>query len=217
MTRKAIEKKYGFENPFKPDPLSRKAIQRIPGGGSLLDVGCGEGADSVFFAKKGFSVTSLDVNNEYVGRLRKYCKDEKLGNVAVHRRNISSFSYPRNRYDVIISLLAICCVRRNEAHNILRGIRQAVKPGGIVVLSARNYLDPEMKECCCAGKMVERNTFRREEDCCKYVYFVEKGLLREAFRGFQILHYHEGYGPCKYGEHSKHGDTNIICRRRRGK
>jgi 2-polyprenyl-3-methyl-5-hydroxy-6-metoxy-1,4-benzoquinol methylase len=39
-----LKNKYGFENPFKPDPLVEKALPYLTKGKNLLDVGCGEGA-----------------------------------------------------------------------------------------------------------------------------------------------------------------------------
>ena len=58
-----IQKKYDFEYPFKADPLAIKALDYINNGKYLLDIGCGEGADSVFFAKKGLQVVAVDTNN----------------------------------------------------------------------------------------------------------------------------------------------------------
>src|SRR5437867_3812553 len=65
MNTAALQKKYGFENPFVPDPLVRKAI-RYCKGARVLDVGCGEGADSVYYSKNGFAVTAIDKNAAYV-------------------------------------------------------------------------------------------------------------------------------------------------------
>ena len=51
-----LKSKYGFEYPFTPDPLSKKALRFLKDSRQLLDIGCGEGADSVFYAKNGFRV-----------------------------------------------------------------------------------------------------------------------------------------------------------------
>jgi hypothetical protein len=96
-------------------------------------------------------------------------------------------------------------------------------PGGIIIMSARNYLDPEFNEYKLKEKMIEPNTFRNSEDCCpysrgvgagRYLYFIEKNRLRKLFNDFDVLYYYEGYAPCKYNEHPRHGDTYIICRRK---
>jgi hypothetical protein len=74
-------------------------------------------------------------------------------------------------------------------------------------------MDPEFRDFRRTEKPVEPNTYATKEDCCKFLYFLEKGRLRQLFKGFEILDFYEGPAPCKYGEHPIHGDTWIICRR----
>ena len=209
-----LKKKYGFENPFKPDPLSRKALKYLNGRGKLLDIGCGEGADSVFFAQKGYRVTAIDKNQAYVNRFRMYRSDHLLSNVRVLQRDVVKYSYPHNTYDALISILVLCCMKRSEFEALVPVMKRSVKPGGIIVMSSRNYLDPELKDYVSTEKMIEENTFRKKEDCCKFLYFIEKNRLREVFSDFDIIYYFEGYAPCKYNEHPKHGDSYIICKRK---
>ena len=215
MNQTSLKKTYCFENPFKPDPLSKKALRYVRGKGTLLDVGCGEGADSVFFAKQGFTVTAFDKNKEYLKRFRIYCKDHRHTNITIHQRSAVTYRYPHDAYDVIISLLVVCCMKRSEFEKLVAPVRKAVKRGGIIVMSARNYLDPEFAEYGERQKMIETNTFRSKEDCCKFLYFIEENRLREAFNDFEVLYHYEGYASCKYNEHPKHGDSYIICRRKR--
>lgn len=80
-------------------------------------------------------------------------------------------------------------------------------------MSLRNYLDEEFNEYASSEKMIEPNTFRKKEDCCKIRYFIEKGKLRESFSDFEVVYYYEGYAPDKYGEVAQHGDSHIICRK----
>lgn len=214
MNALALKQKYGFELPFKPDPLVRKSVRYLPKRGRLLDVGCGEGADSTFFAAKGIHVTSIDKNDSYLNRFRSYRKDNNLRSITILRRDAVSYQYPRDHYDVVSCLLVLCCMKRSQFAKMLAKIKRAVKPGGIVIMSSRNYLDAELREYLSTEKMIEPNTFRKKEDCCRFVYFIEKNQLREMFSDFEILYYHEGFYPCKYNEHPRHGDSHIICRRK---
>src|SRR6266436_852155 len=47
-----------------PSGFARELVGLIPAGGRVLDLGCGEGRDSVYFASCGFDVTALDLSNE---------------------------------------------------------------------------------------------------------------------------------------------------------
>ena len=207
-----VQRKYGFENPFAVDPLVRQAL-RYCKGEKVLDVGCGEGADSVQFAQKGFSVAAIDSNRSYLKRLRAYVKDHKIKRMSITNSDVVSYRYPKNTFDVVSCILVICCMKRSEFERMLPRLKRSVRPGGIVIMSARNYMDPELREYRESATPVERNTFHANESCCKFIYFVERGRLRKAFEGFEILYYYEGYAPCKYHEHPRHGDSYIICRR----
>ena len=211
----SLKEQYGFENPFIPDPLVRKAI-RYCKGAKVLDVGCGEGADSVYYAKHGFAVTAIDNNRTYLKRLRSYLRDNRIPGVSVSFHDVVTYRYPRNRFDVVSCILVICCMKKSEFERMIIPLKQCVKPGGTIILSARNYLDPELREYRKSEKVIEPNTYRHKAKCrhqCTYVYFVEKNMVKKAFEDFEILYYYEGYAPCKYGEHPKHGDTYIVCRR----
>lgn len=209
-----LRKKYGFENPFKPDPLVKKAMRHIKSGKCLLDIGCGEGADSVFFAEKGFQVVAIDHNNSYLSRFRAFQRDNQLSNISIRNCDVISYRYPRNYYDVINCLLVGCCMKRSEFEKMLVSIKKAVKLKGVIIMSLRNYLDPELEEYSSTAKMIEPNTYLNKEDCCKVQYFIEKGRLQDVLEDFEILYYHEGLVRDKYQEVPKHGDSHIICRRK---
>ncbi|HLF47230.1 MAG TPA: methyltransferase domain-containing protein [Chitinophagaceae bacterium] len=208
-----LKNKYGFEYPFAPDPLTRKAINFLKDGRQLLDIGCGEGADSVFYAKKGFQVTAIDSNKTYLKRFRAFKKDNDLTNITIRCADVLIHHYPLNRYNVVNCLLVGCCMKRSEFEKLLVSVKHTVKPGGIIIMSLRNYLDPEFEDYSSTEKMIEPNTFRKKEDCCKIRYYIEKNRLRDVFKDFKILYYYEGLSPDKYKEVPKHGDSYIICRK----
>jgi SAM-dependent methyltransferase len=185
--------------------------------GQLLDVGCGEGADSAFFARKGFQVTAFDKSADYLRRFRAYRCDNGLTNIRIKRADAVTYPYPVARFDLVISYLVICCMKRSEFERAIGPIKRAVRPGGIVAISARNYLDPDFRKSVKSDKPVEPNTFPDKEDCCAFYYYLEPGRLREVFADFQILYYYEGKVACKFKEpgHKWHGDSHLIARRRK--
>ncbi len=156
-TKAELINKYGFEYPFKPDQLVKKALHYIKGK-RLLDIGCGEGADSVFFAKKGYQVDAIDNNDSYLSRLRAFQKDNSLSNILVKKGDVINYLYPKNYYDAINCLLVGCCMKRSEFEHMLLSLKQAVKPSGVIIMSLRNYLDPQLEEYSITEKMIEPNT-----------------------------------------------------------
>ena len=104
-------------------------------------------------------------------------------------------------------------MKRVDYERMLISIKQTVKPNGVVIMSLRNYLDPEFAEYSLTEEMIEPNTFLKKEDCCQIRYYIEKDRLREDFEGFEILYYNEGMIKDKYQMIPEHGDSNIICRK----
>jgi SAM-dependent methyltransferase len=179
----------------------------------LLDVGCGEGADSVFFAKKGFQVTAIDNNEIYLSRLQAFISKNELTRISLDHGDVINYRYRQNFYDVINCLLVGCCMKRSEFERLLATLKRTVKQPGIIIMSLRNYLDPEFTDYVTSEKMIDPNTFRKKESCCEIRYFIEKNRLQEAFTDFETLYYFEGYAPDKYRKVSKHGDSYIICKK----
>jgi SAM-dependent methyltransferase len=209
-----LQEKYGFESPFTADPLVKKGLAYIiNNGNTILDIGCGEGADSAFFAKNGFRVKALDQNADYLSRFKAYIKDQKLSNIIIENTNVINYPYPINEFDVVNCILIGCCMRRSEFEIMLSGIKKTVKHGGIIIMSLRNYLDLEMEDLSLLTHKIEPNTFLKNGDCCSIRYFIEKDRLRNLFAEFEILYYYEGLAPDKYLEVEKHGDSYIICRK----
>jgi len=68
-------------------------VLNVKPGDNLLDIPCGVGRHSVAFAKRGFRLTSVDISDEYIGKLGARVKKEKLSIQIVHG-NILSVKIP---------------------------------------------------------------------------------------------------------------------------
>src|SRR5215510_10032146 len=61
-----------------PSEFAKDLVGLLPPGGRVLDLGCGEGRDSVFFASRGFEVTGLDVSVAGIAKARRLAAEYQV-------------------------------------------------------------------------------------------------------------------------------------------
>ena len=94
----------------------------------ILDCGCGSGRDSKHFVEQGYNVTAFDASEE----LCKFARD--LTGLEVKCMSFQEISY-KNEFDGIWACASILHAEKAELPEILRKLRNALKPEGIVYVS----------------------------------------------------------------------------------
>jgi len=84
----------------KPHAYSRLAAQHVKKG-KVLDLGSGEGYDCMFFAKKGYEVTAVDISKTAIKKLLSAAGKRKL-KIKGLVKDISKFSI-KNKFNIIVS------------------------------------------------------------------------------------------------------------------
>jgi SAM-dependent methyltransferase len=71
------------EMPDPRNPVLRRACQHFGelSGRTLIDVGCGRGSTSLFFASRGATVISVDLSPVAIRNLTEYCTRQKIDNI----------------------------------------------------------------------------------------------------------------------------------------
>jgi SAM-dependent methyltransferase len=135
--------------------------------GLVLDVACGAGRNSLHLARRGFTVIAVDISWEGLQRLWRRAKAERL---AVHPilADLERFPLPSATFDIIVNT-------RFLLRSLFPAFRHALKPGGLLLFETFNVDEIE----------VLGGDIRRE-------FALERGELREAFSGFEVLSYAEG-------------------------
>lgn len=111
----------------QPNDFLVHAIADLPPG-DALDVGMGQGRNSIFLASRGWKVTGFDVAE--VGLRKARAEAARLGlSITAVQAADEEFDFGRDRWDLIVIIYAI------EKRSVYRA-RQALKPGGVVVIEA---------------------------------------------------------------------------------
>ena len=100
----------------------------------LLDLGCGEGRNAVYFAKNGFDVVGIDVSKPGLEKMRRYA--EELGvEVKTIQADMQSYEIDEE-YDVIFSVGTLQYLPPEIREARFEQFKQATRPGGINAHSA---------------------------------------------------------------------------------
>lgn len=114
------------------------AVLELKPGARVLDLCCGQGRHSVQLAKRGFRVTSLDLNSEYLELAERAAADAKvaLETVAADMREIPF----ENHFDAIVNMYSSFGYLESEAEDlkVLESAVKALRPGGQLLLDMLN-------------------------------------------------------------------------------
>lgn len=95
----------------------------------ILDLGCGPGFYSKGLAKKGYSVTGVDLSKRSIEYAKSQVENEEL-DVEYKVKNFLELDY-EEEFDVVLSMYCeLGALTNNERDKLLKKINKALKPGG---------------------------------------------------------------------------------------
>ncbi|MBB5154437.1 class I SAM-dependent methyltransferase [Saccharopolyspora phatthalungensis] len=106
-------------------------VTEVPGlpPGQALDVGCGEGADALWLARRGWQVTAVDVSQVALERAARAAGGH---GVAWTRADLTATAPPADAFDLVS--LQYFPLPHQPDHSALRGLLAAVAPGGTLLV-----------------------------------------------------------------------------------
>lgn len=103
---------------------------------TVLDMGCGCGMDSKFFADKGFQLTCVDLSEKLV----EICKKKGLNAIKMDYFDLDSLT---EQFDCVYAQNSLLHVPKKDFDIILKKIHGCLKPGGIVYIGMFGGIDKE--------------------------------------------------------------------------
>lgn len=187
--RELWEKFYsGDGQVFFPSAFAKSVLPKLGKGHTLLDVGCGNGRDSIFFAENNIHVTAIDLSKEAISRLS--AKEPQVQ--AVCGNVITSPIFIENKYDYIYSRFFIHALTEEDETRLLERCFAAMQAGGKLFIETRCIED----ELCGVGERITDNEWMIDGHYRRFV-IPEKIVRKLDTIGFQSISSHcaRGFAP----------------------
>ncbi|MFF5114412.1 FAD-dependent oxidoreductase [Streptosporangium sp. NPDC000509] len=101
--------------------------------GSALDLGCGEGADAIWLARRGWRVTATDISGVALERAARHAASADVTGLVDWQRHDLGVSFPQGVFD-LVSAHFLHSPGDMPREKILRTAASAVAPGGTLLI-----------------------------------------------------------------------------------
>jgi tellurite methyltransferase len=195
-----------WENTYKSDDAATfgvepsrniKAIwKQFEKGWQILDVGCGEGRDSIFLAGQGFKVDAFDVSEAGIAKVQRISADKNV-KLNAWVQDLTQFQFNKS-YDVITTHGALHLVEREQWYDFIMQMKANTNAGGMNIIG------------------IFTNKLPATPDNAPFTKgLFNEGELKTLYEDWEIIHQNARVFEDEHpgGIKHKHASENIIARK----
>ena len=101
--------------------------------GTALDLGCSQGDDAVWLARRGWRVVAVDVSGTVLARAAKNAQTAGVSDLIAFERHDLARTFPNGRFDLVYALFLHSPVEFPRTR-VLQAAARAVGPGGLLLI-----------------------------------------------------------------------------------
>lgn len=196
--------------PVVPSQFAVFAIAELAAADVIVDIGCGSGRDSLFFARQGLRVIGVDGSQSAVETCSTRATDTGLDNASFVCADVGSADFGKTLASQIAEAspdkaptpagyarFFIHALTEEEEHGFLAGTYEALAPTkGLLALEFRTHRDREQVK-------VTPDHFRRFVDAFSFIN-------RAQAIGYTLEYFVEGFGFAKHKTDDAHVARCIL-------
>lgn len=184
----------------KPESSLVRFIDLLDPTRPVLDVGCGQGRNSILLARRGFKVHALDPSAAAVEQVAAAADEHGL-DISTTCGLFQDLRSDR-RCGTILIFGLIPLLDRSGINGLAPLVMTHLDTGGLVFVTAFGVWDPDFPRRSAAWRAEGSNSLRSPDGRLRT--YLEPGELTSLFPEFSVVHSWEGLTP----EH-RHGDGPI--------
>lgn len=171
--------------------------------GKALDIGAGEGRNSIYLAQLGFDVTSIEPTKDGANKIID--KSNKL-NLKINVLNCDYLTDDsKEKYDFIIAGTSLDHMEKIYLDKAIEKLKASLNLGGLIYIVVFTQEDPGYLKCLDIAS-----------ECHDFIkHYFKKNELKNYFKEFDILYYNEYTKPDNsHGKPHIHGKAKLIARKK---
>ncbi len=178
----------------KPFAKVIKKILEYRQGGSVLDVGTGEGTHALFLASQGFDVTALDVTDENFAKIQAEAVRQEL-HIKTLKGNVLNLRELGASFDIVICTSVLHFLTTSEILIAIQELKDITNDHGLNIVSA--------------------HTVKNEGEVRAHLF--DEGELHKYYKDWNLLYEWEGLGgpfATKTGELIQRHRAELIAEKK---
>jgi cyclopropane fatty-acyl-phospholipid synthase-like methyltransferase len=181
----------------QPEDILIDHAHLITGKYPVLDVGAGQGRNTVYLSKQDYRVDAIDPSSVSVRMMDEIKAHEKL-NFNTFHADFKDFSSER-KYSAVLVFGLLQILDWDEIALLQNKISRWLREGGLLFITSFTVDDGSYSKIKESSKEIGKNSYLKPGG--EKRTFFEPDEIKKLFQEYKPLHYWEGIGP----EHS-HGD-----------
>ena len=172
----------------KPSDFCVEIEKRLNPSSHIMELGCGNGRDSMYFLAKGHRLTAIDGSDEAIDMLvKKIGSNEKA--LFVCDDFVKCHALYQMQYDCVYSRFTLHAITDDQEDELLTNVKEALSSGGILCIEARTIHD----ELFGRGTKVGHNAYEYNDH---FRRFIDVDEFRDKLKdmGFDVEYIEEAQG-----------------------
>jgi len=126
-----------------PSPELFNLMQNHEISGKALDLGCGDGRNSLYLSRFGLEVTAVDNSPVAIVKLgRKISENNLEGKIIPVCEDVNNFQFRENYYDLVVAITLFDHLERENAYSLFERTVHSLRNGGYILVKVHTTNDP---------------------------------------------------------------------------
>lgn len=166
--------------PTEPSAFAKDILRYLDEGRELLELGCGNGRDSILFAQKGLNVTAIDQSKQSIIDLREGSYGDRIK--FIQDDFIKTDILGCMKFNYIYSRFTMHSIKEEEESILIERVHNALEKDGLFFIEVRSVKD----DIYGLGEEVARNTYIYQEHSRRFIV-IDELIEKLKLIGFSIV------------------------------